>query len=215
MAFPLSSAIISHKLSFNASIRSLRFRPPHFILCINRIDPQKLGRSSRLHCMSNKNLARELEDRHSTLTNSYMSTDGYKKKLQNLIGVILVVVQISSPISLDGWAFWPISPANAVLYSPDTKVPRTGELALRRAIPANPNMKAMQDSLEEILYLLRIPQRKPYGTMEGNVKKALKIATDENDSILASIPTDLREKGSTLHVSLIDGKEKENIILLF
>lgn len=33
-----------------------------------------------------------------------------------------------------------------------------------------------QDSLEEILYLLRIPQRKPYGTMEGNVKKALKVS---------------------------------------
>lgn len=36
------------------------------------------------------------------------------------------------------------SAANAVLYSPDTKVPRTGELALRRAIPANSSMKAIQ-----------------------------------------------------------------------
>lgn len=35
-------------------------------------------------------------------------------------------------------------PADAVLYSPDTSLPRTGELALRRAIPANPNMKAIQ-----------------------------------------------------------------------
>ncbi|CAL5339539.1 unnamed protein product [Camellia sinensis] len=35
------------------------------------------------------------------------------------------------------------------------------------------------DSLEDISYLLRIPQRKPYGTMEGNVKKALKkVQTD-------------------------------------
>ena len=34
--------------------------------------------------------------------------------------------------------------AEAVLYSPDTKVPRTGEVALRRAIPANANMKAIQ-----------------------------------------------------------------------
>lgn len=32
-----------------------------------------------------------------------------------------------------------------------------------------------QDTLEDISYLLRIPQRKPYGTMEGNVKKALKV----------------------------------------
>ncbi|KAI9186662.1 hypothetical protein LWI28_019651 [Acer negundo] len=94
----------------------------------------------------------------------------------------------------------------AVLYSPDTKVPRTGELALRRAIPANANMKTIQASLEDISFLLRIPQRKPYGTMEGNVKKALKIAMDEKDSIMGSIPADLKEKGSTLYASLIDGK---------
>jgi len=34
---------------------------------------------------------------------------------------------------------------------------------------------SFQDTLEDISYLLRIPQRKPYGTMEGNVKKALKV----------------------------------------
>lgn len=128
------------------------------------------------------------------------------KKLENVISVLLIIVQISSPLPLL-WDFWSISPAKAVLYSPDTKVPRTGELALRRAIPANTNMKAIQDSLEEISYLLRIPQRKPYGTMEGNVKKALKIAMDEKDSILASIPTDMKEKGSILHTSLTDGKD--------
>ncbi|KAL1325492.1 hypothetical protein AAHE18_13G164300 [Arachis hypogaea] len=94
----------------------------------------------------------------------------------------------------------------AILYSPDTKVPRTGEVALRRAIPANANMKSIQDSLEDISYLLRIPQRKPYGTMEGNVKKALKIAVDQKESILASIPAELKEKGSLVHASLIDGK---------
>lgn len=34
----------------------------------------------------------------------------------------------------------------------------------------------------------------------------IQIATDEKDSILASIPADLKEKGSTLYASLIDGK---------
>lgn len=29
---------------------------------------------------------------------------------------------------------------------------------------------------------------------------------DEKDSILASVPIDLKEKGSTLYASLIDGK---------
>ncbi|OMO80396.1 hypothetical protein CCACVL1_12994 [Corchorus capsularis] len=129
-----------------------------------------------------------------------------KAKFESLIAVILIMAQITSPLPLGGWESWSILPANAVLYSPETKLPRTGELALRRAIPANTNMKAIQASLEDISYLLRIPQRKPYGTMEGNVKKALKIAVDGKDSILASIPADLREKGSTIYASLIDGK---------
>ncbi|XP_021894692.1 peptidyl-prolyl cis-trans isomerase CYP37, chloroplastic isoform X2 [Carica papaya] len=129
-----------------------------------------------------------------------------RKEVERFIAIILVLVQISSPLTFVGWNFLPISPAKAVLYSPDTKVPRTGELALRRAIPANTNMKAIQASLEDISYLLRIPQRKPYGTMESNVKKALKIATDEKNSILSSIPAALRDKGTTLYGSLIDGK---------
>ncbi|XP_024015620.1 peptidyl-prolyl cis-trans isomerase CYP37, chloroplastic isoform X2 [Eutrema salsugineum] len=67
-------------------------------------------------------------------------------------------------------------------------------------------MKTIQASLEDISYLLRIPQRKPYGTMESNVKKALKVAIDDKDSILASIPADLKDKGSELYTSLVDGK---------
>ncbi|CAN1154099.1 Peptidyl-prolyl cis-trans isomerase CYP37, chloroplastic [Linum perenne] len=158
------------------------------------------------------------------------------KNIEGVIAAFLMFVQISSPLPLLGWEPFSTPPANAVLYSPDTKVPRTGELALRKAIPANPNMKAIQvsllnsiqylsylswklsfftdplaiygyqTSLEDISYLLRIPQRKPYGTMEGNVKKALKIATDEKNSVLTSIPADLQDKGSSLYASLIDGK---------
>ncbi|XP_002530189.2 peptidyl-prolyl cis-trans isomerase CYP37, chloroplastic isoform X2 [Ricinus communis] len=149
----------------------------------------------------------DLAYRQDITTNLCTSTFEHgTKKLESLIAVILIFVQISSPLPLVGLDFWSVSPAEAVLYSPDTKVPRTGELALRRAIPANTNMKAIQNSLEDISFLLRIPQRKPYGTMEGNVKKALKIAKDEKDSILASIPADLKEKGSALYASLIDGK---------
>lgn len=66
------------------------------------------------------------------------------KAVKTLIATILIFVQISTPLCLVGWDFWSVFPANAVLYSPDTKVPRTGELALRRAIPANANMKAIQ-----------------------------------------------------------------------
>ncbi|KAL3353182.1 hypothetical protein AABB24_020931 [Solanum stoloniferum] len=129
------------------------------------------------------------------------------KQFQSLMAVIIIFTEIASPIPLYGLQDLSISPAEAVLYSPETKtLPRTGELALRRAIPANTNMKTIQDSLEDISYLLRIPQRKPFGTMEGNVKKALKIATDEKASILASIPAELKEEGSVLYTSLVDGK---------
>ncbi|KAF3453651.1 hypothetical protein FNV43_RR04092 [Rhamnella rubrinervis] len=148
----------------------------------------------------------ELENQRDIPISLNVSTKRQKKKLEGLIAAILLFVQLSSPLPFVGWDSLLISPTQAVLYSPDTKVPRTGELALRRAIPANTSMKAIQESLEDISYLLRIPQRKPYGTMEGNVKKALKIATNEKDSILASIPTNLKEKGSTLYASLIDGK---------
>nr|XP_019704130.1 peptidyl-prolyl cis-trans isomerase CYP37, chloroplastic isoform X2 [Elaeis guineensis] len=122
------------------------------------------------------------------------------------IVAMLIFAQISFPLSMSNWSPWFASTANAVLYSPDTKVPRTGELALRRAIPANAIMKAIQESLEDISYLLRIPQRKPYGTMEGDVKKAIKIATEEKESILGSIPKEFKEKGSVLYASLLDGK---------
>ncbi|GAB2258860.1 hypothetical protein Droror1_Dr00015020 [Drosera rotundifolia] len=129
------------------------------------------------------------------------------KSLQTAVAAILIAVQITTPLPNLIWEEYSVPPANAVLYSPDTKIPRTGELALRRAIPANTNMKAIQEALEDISYLLRIPQRKPYGTMEGDVKKALKIAVDEKESILASIPTDLRGSGSELYASLVDGKD--------
>ncbi|KAL2327696.1 hypothetical protein Fmac_021123 [Flemingia macrophylla] len=127
------------------------------------------------------------------------------KRLRSVVPIVIASVQISALAPLVDYAC-STGAAEAVLYSPDTKVPRTGEVALRRAIPANANMKAIQDTLEDISYLLRIPQRKPYGTMEGNVKKALKIAVDEKDSILASIPAELKERGSLVHASLIEGK---------
>uniref|UniRef100_A0A0D9X0E8 PPIase cyclophilin-type domain-containing protein n=1 Tax=Leersia perrieri TaxID=77586 RepID=A0A0D9X0E8_9ORYZ len=116
---------------------------------------------------------------------------GVVERLKGAVAALAVIAQIS--VSL---------PADAILYSPDTNVPRTGELALRRAIPANPNMKTIQD----ISYLLRIPQRKPYGSMEGDVKKAMKIAMDNKDAILASIPVELKENGSKLYTSLLEEK---------
>ncbi|KAK8573667.1 hypothetical protein V6N13_009755 [Hibiscus sabdariffa] len=186
MAFPLSSSIT---LSFTPSLPKHHSFLTHFSFRFSQARNQENARpfQLKLQCKASKD-------------------DFVKVKLESVIAALLIVAQVTSPLPFVGWDFWSILPANAVLYSPETKLPRTGELALRRGIPANTNMKAIQASLEELSYLLRIPQRKPYGTMEGNVKKALKIAVDGKDSILASIPADLREKGSALYSSLIDGK---------
>ncbi|KAL5197843.1 hypothetical protein ABZP36_001355 [Zizania latifolia] len=126
---------------------------------------------------------------------SRAAEEGVVEVLKGAVAALACIAQISMSL-----------PANAILYSPDTNVPRTGELALRRAIPANPNMKTIQESLEDISYLLRIPQRKPYGSMEGDVKKSMKIAMDNKDAILASIPVELKEKGSKLYTSLLEEK---------
>jgi hypothetical protein len=65
-----------------------------------------------------------------------------------MAALLLALVQaVAAPIPLDGTILgeWSLEPAEAVLYSPDTKVPRSAEVALRRAIPAvNPSMKKMQ-----------------------------------------------------------------------
>lgn len=87
----------------------------------------------------------EVNSKHEILTNFCALTfkDGIKR-FESTVAMILVFVQIASPLPFTAWDSLSISPAEAVLYSPDTKVPRTGELALRKAIPANTNMKTIQ-----------------------------------------------------------------------
>lgn len=65
------------------------------------------------------------------------------KRLRSVVPMVIASVQISALVPLIDYV--PLTgAAEAVLYSPDTKVPRTGEVALRRAIPANANMKSIQ-----------------------------------------------------------------------
>ena len=97
----------------------------------------------------------EVKNKHEILSSLSTSTfeDGLKR-FESAVAVILVFVQIASPIlPLGAWNSWSISPAEAVLYSPDTKVPRTGELALRKAIPSNTNMKAIQVIFKHFVFL--------------------------------------------------------------
>ncbi|CAN8269298.1 unnamed protein product [Cochlearia groenlandica] len=207
MASPLSSStVVSNRFLFlNATPhnRRLLFAKPKS-LC-NRTDSRDLR--TRLGSKHRNSIAKGLTRCCDSSIDSKLNIfDDGSKKIERFVATMMICVQVWSPFPMFGLDSGYISPAEAVLYSPDTKVPRSGELALRRAIPANPNMKTIQASLEDISYLLRIPQRKPYGTMESNVKKALKVAMDGKDSILASVPADLKDKGSELYASLIDGK---------
>lgn len=90
-------------------------------------------------------IMQEVNRKHKILSNFCASTfkDG-TKRFESTIAMILFFVQIASPLPFTAWNSLSISSAEAVLYSPDTKVPRTGELALRKAIPANTNMKTIQ-----------------------------------------------------------------------
>ena len=63
---------------------------------------------------------------------------------------------------------WHLGIAEAVLYSPDTKVPRNAEVALRRAIPAvNPATKSIQVfiSLTQFIYVIGYIILIPYNTL--------------------------------------------------
>ncbi|KNA07697.1 hypothetical protein SOVF_169480 isoform A [Spinacia oleracea] len=178
--------------------RQFFFPPPTRI----QIPYNSTVRRVSAHCSS-----KESTNQHGAPYTSHMSmVKNGMKGLERALAAMLLVVQISTPLPVFDLDSYSLPPAVAVLYSPDTKVPRTGELALRKAIPGNTNMKTIQESLEELSYLLRIPQRKPYGTMEGNVKKALKVALDKKEAILASVPAESKERGSLLYESLIDGK---------
>ena len=81
-------------------------------------------------------------------------------------------------------------PADAALSNPNTRLPRNGVSALRRAVPAiNEDTGMIQSKLEEAAYLLRIPQRKPWGTMGDNIKVSLATVRDKREKILAPVPT--------------------------
>ncbi|CAM6124244.1 unnamed protein product [Calypogeia fissa] len=153
-----------------------------------------------------------LSSRRSSISEDCSSTTSPGSWRTEMLGSALALsftlAQAVAPMSPENFPLsWGVQSAEAVLYSPDTKVPRSAEVALRRAIPVvNPSVKKMQESLEEIFYLLRIPQRKPYGTMESNVKRALQLAKDDKTAILAVLPADKKEVGSELYEEITNGK---------
>eukprot|EP00239_Pterosperma_sp_CCMP1384_P009951 CAMPEP_0197863506 /NCGR_PEP_ID=MMETSP1438-20131217/40995_1 /TAXON_ID=1461541 /ORGANISM="Pterosperma sp., Strain CCMP1384" /LENGTH=383 /DNA_ID=CAMNT_0043481423 /DNA_START=257 /DNA_END=1408 /DNA_ORIENTATION=- len=104
------------------------------------------------------------------------------------ITATLAAIQLITPIAP---LLPPPPPAEAVLSSPKRDVPRSVDAALRRAIPlVSPQTKDIQDTVEDIAYLLRIPQRKPFGTMVVDVEKAIKKLREDEDALISIVPDD-------------------------
>ncbi|CAI5507035.1 unnamed protein product [Closterium sp. Naga37s-1] len=124
------------------------------------------------------------------------------------VAAVLAAVQVLAPLSA---AFVPLlaqpPPAEAILLSPDTKVPRNADVALRRAVPVvNEAVRKIQDELEEISTLMRIPQKKPYKTMQANVNKAVKLAEANQVAILDAVPAADRERAAAIYNDLVNSK---------
>eukprot|EP00195_Chlamydomonas_chlamydogama_P006999 CAMPEP_0202892210 /NCGR_PEP_ID=MMETSP1392-20130828/1989_1 /ASSEMBLY_ACC=CAM_ASM_000868 /TAXON_ID=225041 /ORGANISM="Chlamydomonas chlamydogama, Strain SAG 11-48b" /LENGTH=381 /DNA_ID=CAMNT_0049576099 /DNA_START=237 /DNA_END=1383 /DNA_ORIENTATION=+ len=93
-----------------------------------------------------------------------------------------------------------VPPAEAVLVSPNAQIARTVDAALRRSIPAfNPDLAQVQKKLENTAYMLRIPQRKPWGSMAADVDAALQLASDEGrPKLLAGLQPSQMAQGAEL-----------------
>lgn len=67
-----------------------------------------------------------------------------------------------------------------------------------RSIPAfNRDVEKIQRTLEEIAFLLRIPQRKPWGNMASNVQEAL-ASFDDKSVLLAGVPAGQIDEGRVI-----------------
>ncbi|KAF5829595.1 cyclophilin-type peptidyl-prolyl cis-trans isomerase [Dunaliella salina] len=94
--------------------------------------------------------------------------------------------------------------ADAVLSAPNARIARTADAALRRSIPAiNEEVRDIQRNLEDTTYLLRIPQRKPYGSMAKDVSAALSHFTpEERPKLLEGVPEKDKPEADYLVTSL-------------
>ena len=85
-------------------------------------------------------------------------------------------------------------PAAAVLASPRASVPRSADVALRRSIPAfNADVADVQQRLEAVAFKLRIPQRKPWGSMADDVAAAAQLAAQPQRMLAGVLPPDAQQ----------------------
>lgn len=96
-------------------------------------------------------------------------------------------------------------PAEALLSSPNAQIARSSDAALRRAIPAsNTDVRTIQTKLEGIQFKLRIPQRKPWGSITDDVNTALALAK-QTDRLLLGVPPGLEEEGRHYSADIAEG----------
>ncbi|CAL5227650.1 g10656 [Coccomyxa viridis] len=97
------------------------------------------------------------------------------------------------------------APAAAVLNSPNARIARSADAALRRSIPAfNKDVREVQQKLEDVAFKLRIPQRKPWPAMVDDVRGATSIVT-QPDRVMYGVPTGKEEEAQALTKNISSG----------
>jgi len=78
--------------------------------------------------------------------------------------------------------------AHAILSNPNAGMPRSASAALRRAVPVvNEKLGSIQADLEKAQYLLRFPNRKPWGQMSTIADQCLVRLEADKAGVLAGI----------------------------
>ena len=73
--------------------------------------------------------------------------------------------------------------------NPNANIPRSPEAALRRSTPVvNAQMTDIQKKLEEVAYLLRIPQRKQWDKMQTNIEACRDAISNNKGDIFRDVP---------------------------
>jgi len=115
------------------------------------------------------------------------------------VAVALAAIETVTPMT----SLLPPPPAEALLSSPNAKVPRTVDAALRRSIPVvNPVSKEILDKIEDAAFLLRIPQRKPYANMTVDAEKSIELLEENRAMLLASVPAEEQSRAEEVLDSL-------------
>lgn len=105
--------------------------------------------------------------------------------------------------------------AHALLNSPNARIARSAEVALRRSIPAqNAYVRGAQSRLEGIQFKLRIPQRKPWGAIGEDALAA--TATMANvEQVLEGVPGDAasQDAGKAAISDIQEGLRRLNAVI--